>query len=245
VIYLFHGTDGERARGKWRAVIETFAKKYPTGAIFRPDAEHFSAEQFEELAQGSDLFGEKRLVAADRLLENELALAFVSEALDLIAASPTVFVFLETAPLKDFLRAVEKAGGKVEGFEAKFVKHSVFNIFALADALGARDRRQLWVLFQAAQFAGLPAEEIFWKLVWQTKMMLLVSRTADQSADKAERELKTVKPFVAGKAARYAKNYQPGELEKLSGDLVALWHQSKSEHPRDLAVGLERLILGL
>jgi len=69
-------------------------------------------------------------------------------------------------------------------------------------------------------------------------MMLLVAKSAG-------RPLKTVKPFTANKAARFAKNFRPGELEKLSGDLVALWHETKREAGPDFAVGLERLVLSL
>ena len=77
MIYLFHGSDIEKSRAKWHGVIQAFQTKYPAGQVFNFDSEHFDATKFAELAQGADLFGEKRLVASNRVLENELASVFL------------------------------------------------------------------------------------------------------------------------------------------------------------------------
>src|SRR3989344_9363077 len=55
---------------------------------------------------------------------------------------------------------------------------SDFNIFALTDAIGARKKRDAWVLYQKALAAGMAPEEIFFKLVWQAKTMLVAGKTA-------------------------------------------------------------------
>jgi len=52
-----------------------------------------------------------------------------------------------------------------------------FNIFALTDALGARQKKDAWILYQKALGAGLSAEEIFFKIVWQVKSMLIAKKT--------------------------------------------------------------------
>jgi len=241
MIYLFYGENTDRARGKWRQVAESFVTKYPAGNIFSFDTEHFAVDQFEELIKSKDLFGGKRLVVADRLLEDEAALNLVESKIQELAESATVFAFLENKVADKLVKKIEKAGGKVEEFtNASEVagKKPEFNLFALCDALGNRDRKQLWILSQQALFAGVTAEEIFWKLVWQTKMILLVAKSPGK-------QLKTVKPFVAGKSARFARQYSLTELEKLSGDLVALWHETKRENGPDFALGLERLILSI
>jgi len=76
MIYLFHGENADKARAKWRRVIASFRTKYPSGAIFNFSAEEFDSARFEELLASNDLLGGKRLVTADRLLENELAFGF-------------------------------------------------------------------------------------------------------------------------------------------------------------------------
>src|SRR6185436_1249978 len=108
MIYLFYGDNADKARGKWRKVAESFTSKYPDGAIFRFDSEHWDQAQFEELLHGSDLFGDKRLVITDRLLENKEALAFFEANLKTIAEASPVLALLEhkvTAPL---LKKIEK-----------------------------------------------------------------------------------------------------------------------------------------
>lgn len=237
MIYLFHGGDRERARGKWRQVIETFTKKYPSGEIFRFDAEYFNPTQLEELAGGSGLFGEKRLVATDRLLENKEAAAFLADKLELLVASETVFVCLEQEVAKDLAAAAKRAGAKLESFAAE-ARDGVraFNIFSLTDALGRRDRRELWLRCQEALAHGFSEEEIFWKLVWWVKSVLLFA--------KAEKPPAEMKPFVVQKNREALRHYQKVDLENLSEQLVALWHDARRGE-RDFELGLERLVLGI
>src|SRR3990167_10196070 len=55
---------------------------------------------------------------------------------------------------------------------------SDFNIFALTDAIGARKKRDAWVLYQKALAAGMAPEDVFFRVVvWQIKNMLIASRT--------------------------------------------------------------------
>jgi DNA polymerase III delta subunit len=237
MIYLFYGTDETKARGKWRQVIAAFEKKYPTGAVFRFDAEHFNQSQFEELACGGDLFGDKRLVASDHVLENDEARQFLEQNLALVVGASTVFVFLERETESTFLNQLEAAGAKVEVCEAKArAAGSSFNPFALSDALAARDRKQLWLVYQESLRAGMSEEEIFWKLAWQVKSLLTVQNSKTPP--------KAMKPFVLQKSQRALKNFQPGELEQLSGELVTLWHEARRGQA-DFEIGLEKLVLSI
>ncbi len=95
-----------------------------------------------------------------------------------------------------------------------------FNIFALTDAIGARKKRDAWVLFQKALASGMVAEEIFWKLVWQVKTMLVAGRT--KSAEEAN-----MKSFPYSKAKGFLNNFKHGELEKFSEDLVLGYHLAR------------------
>lgn len=88
-----------------------------------------------------------------------------------------------------------------------------FNIFALTNALGARQRKEAWILYQKALSAGISAEEIFFKIFWQVKSMLIASKTKSVE----ETDMKT---FPYNKAKSFLKNFKPGELEKLSEDLI-------------------------
>ncbi len=240
MIYLFYGSDQDKARGKWRQVITAFEKKYPDGVIFRFDTEHWDAGQFEELAVSTSLFaaeGEKRLVVCDRVLENDAAAAAVEQLAVVLSESPTVFAFLEQEIEGGTLKAFEKSEAKVEEFVAKAKATAPgFNPFALSDALAARDRKQLWLVYQESLAAGMSEEEIFWKLAWQVKSLLTVQNSKTPP--------KTMKPFVLQKSQRALRNFKPGELEALSGELIALWHDARRGQ-RDFEIGLEKLVLSI
>ncbi|MSR87787.1 MAG: hypothetical protein EXS69_01305 [Candidatus Zambryskibacteria bacterium] len=97
---------------------------------------------------------------------------------------------------------------------------SDFNIFALTDAIGARKKRDAWVLYQKALASGMVAEEVFFKLVWQVKTMLIANSTS--SAIEAD-----MKPFTYNKAKSFLKNFSTSELQNLSKDLVLGYHQAR------------------
>ncbi len=92
-----------------------------------------------------------------------------------------------------------------------------FNIFALTDAIGARNKREAWMLYQKALADGMVSEEIFFKVFWQVKNMLLASRT--RSAEETD-----MKAYPYSKAKGYLRNFKPGELEKLSEELIRGYH---------------------
>ena len=112
--------------------------------------------------------------------------------------------------------------GEVEEGELPLLdkKGKEFNIFTLTDAVGARKKKEAWILYQKALSAGVRAEEIFFKIVWQVKSMLLASRTKDVG----ETDMKS---FPYNKAKSFLKNFRLGELEKLSESLVIGYHRAR------------------
>lgn len=92
-------------------------------------------------------------------------------------------------------------------------KRPDFNVFALTDAIGARDKKRAWLLYMQALAAGISAEEVFFKLVWQMKTMLIAKNTKSVSET-------DMKPFPYSKAKGFLKNWKDGELEKMSENIV-------------------------
>ncbi len=114
---------------------------------------------------------------------------------------------------------------------------AAFNIFALTDAIGARKKRDAWVLYQKALTSGLVPEEVFYKLVWQTKTMLV----AENTKSVAETEMK---PFPYNKAKSFLKNFKPGELQKMSEALVLGYHRARRGEG-EIETLVEKLLLSL
>lgn len=95
-----------------------------------------------------------------------------------------------------------------------------FNIFALTDAIGARKKKDAWVLYQKALAAGMVPEEVFYKLVWQMKTMMMAKKT--RTAEEAD-----MKAYPYQKAKEFLKNFKEGEIEKLSENLILSYHRAR------------------
>ncbi|MFH1473255.1 MAG: hypothetical protein ABIF06_02520 [bacterium] len=112
-----------------------------------------------------------------------------------------------------------------------------FNIFSLTDAFGARQKKKAWVLYQRALASGISAEEIFWKLAWQTKTLLITLKTKNMS----ETEMK---PFPYNKAKSLLKYWKAGELEDLSERLVVGYHKTRLGE-EEMGTFIEKTLLSL
>src|ERR1035437_8334500 len=97
---------------------------------------------------------------------------------------------------------------------------SEFNIWALTDAIAERKKKDAWVLYQKALASGMAAEEIFWKLVWVIKSLLIAQKTKNYTET-------DMKEYPYKKAKSNLKNFKEGELEKLSENLVTGLHNAR------------------
>lgn len=112
-----------------------------------------------------------------------------------------------------------------------------FNIFALTDSIGARNKKDAWVLYQKALASGMVAEEIFWKITWYTKTLLTALRT--KTAEEAG-----MKAYPYSKAKASLRNFKEGEIEKLSESLVVGYHQARRGEGEIDAL-IEKMLLSL
>ena len=238
MIYVVYGTDTVKARSKWHGVIDSLLAKRSDVRLFNLSSESGSVSDLEELLVGQTLFDKKYIVACDQVLKQAEFAEFVKERVKDLAAAEHMFVFLEELIEKKLLTKLEKESFKVASFDLAEEKKVTagFNIFTLTDALGARDRKQLWVLYQRAlrseEFAD---EEIFWKLVWQIKNILLVKTS--NKPDKLG-----IHPYALKKTVGYAAKYSKEELVDLLGKLTEHYHESRRGKV-DFGIGLEQIIL--
>lgn len=237
MLYLIHGSDFEKARGKARELIAALQKKKPGAEVFRLEDEMVNGGKLDELAGGQGLFERKYIVFADNVFRSEEAKEIVLGKLKELAASGNIFIFLEDELGKTDLKELAKFAEKVQQFSGIAKKEKPFNVFSLTEMLGRRDKRGLWVLYQKALAEGLAPEEIHGVLFWQIKAMLaaMLAKTAEEAG---------LKPFVFQKSRAFAKNYSLAELKNLSSKMVAVYHNARRTGP-DLDIALERLILTL
>lgn len=242
--YLLYGKDTLKSRKKMVETVAAFQKKNPHSNIFRISAEDFSEAAFLEYLGGQSLFSDKFLITLDGVLKNAETKEFVFKNLDATSSSHNVFVFLEEEIKKADLDEMSQFAEKVFKFEPdkKEKDERGFNIFSIADTLGEKDKKKLWVIINKAERAGISSEEIFWKLSWQVKNML-IAKTALRKGDFAVEKLK-VSPFVLTKSKKYSKNFTEEELESLFGKLVSLYHESRRGFS-DFDMALEAFVLNL
>lgn len=112
-----------------------------------------------------------------------------------------------------------------------------FNIFQLTDAISARDKRNAWVIYQRALSSGMVADEIFWRVMWGVKSLLLSAKAKEVGET-------GLNPFVYKKAKANLRNWKTEELENLSESLVVGYHEAR-RGKGEIETLLEKTILKL
>ena len=243
MIFYYWGKDYEASRRAARAEFLVQREKFPNAPVFDLVGENLTLEELQEAIYARSLLGGGGIIFLDHLLVNPVATNFVSENLSSLIGNENVFIFWEDAKGEEFAQAVVKAGGTAREFKIMSAvkeqqkKADLMKLFAIADALGNRDRKRAWLLYHDARRDGLSAEEIFWKLAWKAKTLLLVATAPAGSA-------LPMKPYPLSQARRQVKGYKPGELARLSSRLVRFYHDAR-RGLTDFDLGLERLLLEL
>jgi len=247
MIYFYFGTNTDSARKKTRATIDSLLAKKPDATLLKIDEEILSESRIDELCYGQALFSSKYIVFFNKVFGNKENKEIILKKIKDIAKSENIFIFVEGKMDKTSLDKIEKVAEKTEEFVAKekvLTKKEALNLkgekidfFEFANALGKRDKRNLWILYQDALREQVPAEEVHGIFFWQIKSMLLAKKC--KTAEEAR-----MSPYPFQKAREYARNYKDGELEKISTEFVSMYHEAHRGN-KDFFIALERFILTL
>lgn len=226
MLHVFFGNTPIRIRQAAYACAVPYEE---TGVkLSRIDTDTYQNGMLLEAAQSSSLFGEKMLYLIDTPSTDATFNAEVIDALEALHTSDNIFIVIEESLLAAEKKTYAKFADSIE--EIKEEKDRPFNVFALADSLSRKDKKMLWLGLCEAKGAGLSAEEIIGTLWWQLKTLRLGALT--RSASEAG-----MKDFPYNKAKRSLSNFKEGELQTLSGTLLALYHRGhQGEVDIDLAL---------
>lgn len=236
MIYFFYGTDHSKIKESFDKLLASLLKKRNDATVVRISDENYEANPLQSLIESQSLFGGNYIVVLFKQFINEDIkndfLTYIKE----INESKNLFLVVEEYLSSADLKKIEKNSEKVVEYNEK-EKNEIqrFQIFSLTDALGAKDKKLLWTLYQKALSHNVSPEEVHGILFWQIKSLL----TAYESKSAQEAGMK---PFVYSKAKGYLKNYSETELKILSSKLVSLFHDSRRGGP-DLNEALEGFIL--
>jgi len=236
-----------KARATAQKTVVVARKKHESAEFFKLTVENFSENKLDELIASQGLFYSGSVVLADNLCEEEEITEILLKKLKEIKESPNFFVFLEGKLNKKELEKFKKYADKVEEFkkpERKLTKKEVLaekgekvDFFDFTNALGEKNKKKLWTLYQDALMEEVPSEEIHAMFFWQVKAML----GAVKCKDATEAGLN---PYVFTKSKNYAKNFNENRLKEMSTKLFEMYHQAH-RGKIDFAVALEKFILEL
>ena len=247
MIYFYYGTDTESARKKAKITVDSLVAKKPEATVIKIGDEDVVEDRISELVGGQSLFSIKYIVYFHRTLDNKKNREVILKNIKDIAKSDNIFIFAEGKMDKTALTKIEKNAEKIQEFikpaktlnkkEKLALIGEKIDFFEFADALGRRDKRGLWVLYQDALAEQVPAEEVHGIFYWQVKSMLLAKKCKTP-------EEANMKSFPFEKSRGYSGNYKDGELEKMSSELVSMYHEAHRGNT-DFFVALEKFILCL
>jgi DNA polymerase III delta subunit len=173
--------------------------------------------QLQEYAGGQGLFESKYIVFLDRLCEDkkikEDFLDFIKE----LGESQNIFIILEGKLDKATAGKIEKKAEKTQEFLLPEKKKEEYNAFALANAVGNRDKKNAWILYRKAIDKGEAPEALHGMMFWKVKSMM-----------------------IGGLGNAYSKE----ELYNLADRLITTYHDSR-RGVHELETGVEALILSL
>ena len=236
MLYVYHGSDQEKSRALYDKLVASLTEKHPEALLVRLDELSFNEEEFQGLIFGQGLFSRRLIVTGNGLCANKEGAVFIEENIQALKDSPNIFIFIERELSKSLANLfLEKAEKTMESVARKQEVHT-FNVFGLLDALASRDRKRAWVLYQEARSTGLVPEDIFWRIQWQVKTILLAGVT--KTAEEAD-----MKTFPYNKAKDATRNFSSQDLKDLSEKIVNIYHSARRGSSLDL--GLEELVLNI
>jgi DNA polymerase III delta subunit len=232
MLELYFGTDTITVRQKALAVA---AKYVEAGArLERVESSVLSSGKIAEMLGAASLFGESTVFVLDMPSEEPEAYTTLEKSVAELAASSNTIIVIE-GPLLAPAKKKWATGASVMEELTAGPQGARFDVFTLATALSQKDKKSLWLLLTKAKRAGLASEEIIGTLWWQLKTLRVAAIT--RSADEAG-----MKSYPYDKAKQALRNFKPGELETISRNLLAVYHEGHGG-VKDIEVGLEEWVL--
>src|SRR3989344_6587563 len=172
MLYLLHGTDINKKQKERIKILDLLSKKFTNTEKVSFGDVVFDITNIESLISSQGLFGKRFLVSFDHVLENENIADVLLERLLRMSESENIFIFSENKILKEILKKFEKTGAEIQEFPL-LKKTEKENVFAIANALERKNKKEIWIIFNKLTNSGIPSEKILGILFWKTKDMML------------------------------------------------------------------------
>ncbi len=239
MLYVYYGTNKEKARTKVRTTIDSLLSKNSDAIYFRITPQNAEEFNFEELTQSLALFKSEYIVFLDSLFASKEGEEKVLKHIKAIASAPHPFFLLDGELKSPIIKKLEKYADKITVFnETKTAQKESFNMFALTDALGGKQIKNTWLLFEEARRSGASMENVHGTLFWLFKSMVLAS--TQKNAESAG-----MKEFPFKKSRTFANTYWSEQELREKMTECALLPIVARKSGNDLGDVLERFILSI
>jgi len=220
MLYVFHGSDVVRSVKKAKSLAASLMAKRPDAAFEQINADSFSRDILQSHLGGQGLFSQRYIIFLDRLTENEIGFDALVEFSQPLNESANVFIVVEGVIKVELRKAFEKHASKIVVTEEKGKSfRPAADVFALADAVAAKNSFKAWSLFRESIDNGIAPENILGTLFWKIKSVLL-----------------------AAQARKISSNYSQQELKNLLQKLVRTYHEGH-RGTIDMEMELEKMML--
>ena len=186
MIYFYFGSDFDNARKKAKVTVDSLLSKKPDATLIKIGDEDIKEDRIAELVGGQALFSSKYIVYFYKTFDNKKNREIILKSIKEISKSDNIFIFAEGKLDAGAVTKIGKSAEKIQEFtkpektlnkkEKLALIGEKIDFFEFADALGRRDKRGLWVLYQDALAEQVPAEEVHGIFFWQVKSMLLAKK---------------------------------------------------------------------
>jgi DNA polymerase III delta subunit len=219
MLFVFHGADTNMVADKTNHLVSKLVQKRPGANVFTFEGADHEVARIDELVEAQGLFVEKHIVVFRRPFENKEGEDMMLSRLERFALSENIFIIEEGVIQARHRKEFEHHAHTIEEHKGKQANRQVFNVFALSDAMGMRDRKRLWTLYMEARRAGVEPESILGTLHWAVRGMLVAGK-CDRAEEAGQKE------FAFSKAKRFSRGFSRTELVTMSHALLSMYHDA-------------------
>jgi hypothetical protein len=238
MLYIISGGDSNTRARAIDEIIKIENKGQGSIQVITRASADTTVLELDTVRESQSLFDAQIALVISNANEEEEIWEYLIKMSQSFVDSRNIFILtLPTLLKKDLKLFADRVIHKELKSEEKISKQK-FNVFALTDSFGARDKLGSWLIYrEAIERAHVEPREIHGVLVWIAKSMLECKVLSLSELSQIE-----MKPFVAQKATRFAKNFSKDELTSMNGNLVSLYHRAQVGEV-ELTEGLESLLL--
>lgn len=219
MLYLFYGSDRNKALKNALNIIEKKVAEKPDANIFKIDKSNLSKEILEEMCGSQSLFEKKYIVHIKDVFDEDESMRIISPFLKDLKESENIFILTEGDLNKKEITLIEKFADKVWSYEMKKVAEQKVNVFGITDYVLNRDKKNLWINYQKLK-NDVPVAEIHGIVFWAFKNIMIAAnaKTAKESG---------LKDFVFNKSKKASAKFSKEELDEKLWQLVSMLGDSR------------------